>query len=261
MHTAAPMYLTSPLLAHVPHAFTTRVGGCSTGIFSSLNFGNPGDLPALERDPAHNIEHNQQRMLDALGCSDRSWLRVHQIHGCDIHDASLHPTLPAREQADAIISDDARRVLSVRVADCAPVLLATVNGALVAAVHAGWRGMAQCIVQQTILAMRQRSQSPIVAAIGPCIGPNHFEVGPEVCTAAYGSVRSPKAIEHCVRPSRQSGRFLLDLSGVLVQQLAESGVENIHPLQRCTVSEPELFFSHRGQHGKTGRMAGLIGAN
>jgi polyphenol oxidase len=259
MTNPTPIYLTSPLLKHVPHAFTTRQGGYSSGMFSSLNFGNPGDLPPDQRDPADTIVRNQQLMLDALNCPQRTFTRVHQVHGCAITDVCKAPAASPIEHADALISDDPSRILSIRIADCAPILLATIDGKLVAAVHAGWRGMAQRICQLTVQAMQARSTQPIVAAIGPCIGPGAFEVGPEVIEATRAAVNDPAALVSCVQSSHNPGRFLLDLPGVLTQQLRESGVEQIDALRRCTVSESELFFSHRGHHGKTGRMAGLIG--
>jgi polyphenol oxidase len=244
--------LTSRLLSEIPHAFSTRVGGISEGFFRSLNLGNPSDLPLDQRDPPSNIRENFRRILAAMGCEGRMPTEVHQVHGCAVHDASAPGTPDPK--ADAVFSDDPGRVLAIRVADCTPVLLATADGRHVAAVHAGWRGVISGVLPATVAALRTRSSTPLLAAIGPCIGPEHFEVGPEV-VAEFDRVFPERGV---VARRMENGKGYVDLKGALAIQLGVCGVADVEVLPHCTYADPELFYSHRRDRGLTGRAAGLI---
>ncbi len=248
----------------VPHAFTTRLGGHSQGIFSSLNFGNPGDLPENQRDPILTIRLNQAATLTSLGINaaskSRQLVEVHQVHGSCVHNvrpgAPAHPT-PHDTKADALVTNDPSRIIAVRIADCAPILLASSDGTIVAAVHAGWRGVISGVLPAAIAAMRQIGASQIAAAIGPCIGPDQFQVGPEVVTEFR---RAFPAAPHLTRPHPAApGKFLVDLKSALAEQLRQASITSVHIMPHCTVSEPDLFFSHRRDSGRTGRMMALIG--
>lgn len=259
----SPVLLTSPLLAScgIPHAFTTRQGGFSTGLFDSLNFGNPSDLAAERRDPASRIALNKEAALLATGMAGREFVEVHQVHGDTVHVVRAGSTThagPETTKADAIVSDDAGRAVAVRVADCTPVLIATADGRMVAAVHAGWRGVVSGVACRTVEAMMRLGASPeeLVAAIGPCISEPEFEIGPEVVEAfraAFGA-----ATPHARDVAGGKGRA--DLQGALRTSLEGRGVRRIDTIARCTVRNPSLFFSHRRDHGATGRMAAFIGA-
>lgn len=259
-----PHLLTSPRLTDlgVPHAFTTRVGGVSTGPFASLNFGNPGELPPkVARDPAANIAENVRRVLVELGAEHRQLVQVHQVHGRATHvhaAASSNPwerTLAGADpKADAIVTNDAACLVAVRVADCCPVLLASRDGSVVAAVHAGWRGVIAGVVESALSHMRALGARDVVAAIGPCISVDHFEIGPEV-SAEFRRVFGADA-PLCVGPR---GRDHADLKSALALQLVALDVTSIDVLPRCTVADPALFFSHRRDQGLTGRMIGVIG--
>lgn len=255
-----PSLLVSGVLMRigVPHAFTTRNGGVSSGLFASLNFGNPGDLPAAERDPLVNIAENFQRVTGQIGTGGRELVQVHQVHGAAVHvvragraaHEGAHDT-----KADAVVTNDAARVVAIRVADCAPVLIASADGRVVSAVHAGWRGVIAGVAQRTVEVMRTEfGVSHLVAAIGPCIGFDAFEVGPEVLVA----FRRVFGAGTRVCRDEVGGKGRVDLKGALAEQLRGSGVEEIEVLPQCTVSIPEMFFSHRRDHGRTGRMAALI---
>ncbi|MCW5769869.1 MAG: peptidoglycan editing factor PgeF [Phycisphaeraceae bacterium] len=269
-----PLLLHSEALAAlgVPHAFSTRIGGYSVGPFSSLNFGNPGDLEPDRRDPPSNIAANTRLVLDALAASNREVVQVHQVHGPEVrivrtggptHDPEWNGN---DTKADAIVTDDPTRILAIRIADCAPVLLSTIDGRIVAAVHAGWRGVIAGVAPRAVHAMRSLTSNPtteVIAAIGPCIGFHAFEVGPEVAaefTRAFGD-----ATPH-VRPREtHPGKFLVDLKGALCEQLNRAGVPIVDLLPHCTATSTDpatgtpLFFSHRRDHGLTGRMVGMIG--
>lgn len=260
----APVLLKSRLLegVGVPHAFSTRVGGVSAAPMDSLNFGNPGTRPAHLRDPATNIRTNIARTLEALGIGTRELVEVWQVHGADVHvvtQGAAHAG-PSDTKADAVVCVDAGRAVGVRIADCAPVLVSSGNGRVVAAVHAGWRGVIAGVLPYTIEQMRSLGAGTCVAAIGPCIGARAFEVGEEVARefrSAFGAA-SGVVIEPGVMGNAKPH---VDLRRVLQIQLAHAGVsiDRIEQVPGCTVSEPERFFSHRRDGDDSGRLMALIG--
>jgi len=243
-------YYTSSLLP-VRHAFSTRIGGCSGGPFASLNLGNPNGQAV--QDDYQNVWNNYRLLHSAIGVDDPTPLRVHQVHGNAVVEVGDDQAFDCGVKADAIVSRDRRRVVSVRVADCVPVLLATVDGQTVAAVHAGWRGVIAGVVPAAVA--RMGDVRNIRAAIGPCIGFDAFEVGSEVL-AEFTRVFGPAApIRHGA-----GGKGYVDLRAAVRRQLLQAGMaeENIDTTDRCTVRDAEEFFSHRRENGLTGRMAAVI---
>jgi YfiH family protein len=257
MNTPAP--IRSNVLDRVPHAFSTRVGGVSGGMFASLNFGNPGDLPAELRDPPANIAENFARLTRAMGpaAQGRTIRQVHQVHGDAVVVIRPGQPWPERDpQADAMVSDDPGVLLAVRVADCAPILLASADGRVVGAVHAGWRGTIAGVLTRAIDAMRSLGAKDLAAAIGPCIGPGAFEVGPEVAEQ-FARHFGPGLAD---RPHPASaGKALVDLPAALAAQLRQAGVARIDADAPCTFADAGRFFSHRRDAGRTGRLVGVIG--
>jgi len=249
--------------ARVPHAFSTRRAGHSAAPFDSLNFGNPSELPADQRDPASNIRRNFDlvaRAIDPKRGSARKVVEVHQIHSGEVHvvrEGSPLPEGPA-PRADAIVTDDPWRLVAVRVADCAPVLLASRDGRVVGTVHAGWRGVIAGVAPAAVSAMRALGARDIIAAVGPCIGADSFEVGADVAelfthTFGKGSGLASPA------PERGAGKCLVDLKLGLRMQLESCGINEIDVLPHCTVRGADHFFSHRRDRAVTGRMIGIIG--
>lgn len=254
----------------VPHGFTTRRGGVSAGVFQSLNFGNPMELTGTQRDPARNIAENFRRACEAIGAPGREVVQVYQVHGGDVQvfraggasrDTGAGPGGETIDyKADALVTDDAARVLAVRVADCAPVLLATDDGRIVAAVHAGWRGVVANAAGAAVAAMRRLGAGDIAGAIGPCIAAEAFEVGPEVVSAMRAALGENAAVrEHADAGARAAGKAMVDLKQSLRRQLAAQGVRDVDVLPGCTFAQREDYFSHRRDRGLTGRMAALIG--
>ena len=252
----------SPLLrgAGVPHAFSTRLGGLSKPPFDSMNLGNPNGCEI--QDDYANIWANYDRLLAAVGCAGRELLRVHQVHGPSVARVRAGEPFDVSTKADALAGDDPRRVLSVRVADCVPVLLATEDGRSVAAVHAGWRGVIAGVVPAAVDELRRiHSESAeeggarLLAAVGPGIGFDAFEVGPEVLDE-FRRVFGPEA------PVRKKGdgKGRVDLREAIQRQLRKAGVEEnaIDVTDRCTFRDAGEFFSHRREKGVTGRMAAVI---
>lgn len=247
----------SPLLRSVgvPHAFSTRRGGVSAGVFASLNLGNPSGC--ADQDTKQNLERNYGLVLSAAGFGDRQLCRVHQVHGNEVFVAGRGMAHDPDARADSVVTDDSSRVVSVRVADCVPVLIASVDGAVVAAVHAGWKGVATEATRGAVTAMRRFAPTAeLVAAIGPGIGMEAFEVGPEVVHAMEAAFTG--GLGDCVRNGR-GDRQHLDLKRLLARQLRELGIERVDHTDRCTVADPGDFFSHRRDNGVTGRMAAFVG--
>ena len=256
----------SPLLrnAGVPHAFSTRLGGISRPPFDSMNLGNPNGCDV--QDDYANVWANYGRIQSAAGCGGRELCRVHQVHGPLVARARVGQPFDASTRADAIVGDDPARVLSVRVADCVPVLLATGDGRAVAAVHAGWRGVIAGVVPAAVrelLALPRGPRDgaegsdgpPLLAAVGPCIGGEAFEVGPEVLSEfrrAFGA-DAPVA-------DREDGKGRVDLRQAVRLQLRAAGIgdDRIDATDRCTWRDADEFFSHRRDNGVTGRMAAII---
>jgi len=240
----------SPILESigVPHAFSTRIGGVSKPPFDSLNLGNPSDSPI--KDDWANIYENYARLQAAIGCADRQRCWVHQIHGGEV--IRCDDSFESGRKADAMTTNDPSRLLSVRVADCVPVLLASDDGSTVAAVHAGWRGV---LAGAAVNALAQMECPParVIAAIGPCIGFESFEVGDDVLSTFEKSFGADAPIR---RVSETMGRA--DLPRAIAIQLHQRGVDQIDTTGLCTFAHASEFFSHRRDKGATGRMAALI---
>lgn len=246
------VFYESPLLraAGAPHAFSTRIGGSSPPPFDSLNLGNPSGCDVQDDYP--RIYDNYRLLQHAIDVEDRQRCWVHQVHGGEVAVIARGSAFESGAKADAMVSDDPARVLSVRVADCVPVLLSSVDGTRVAAVHAGWRGVIAGIVPRALALMGNASA---VAAIGPCIGFAHFEVGPEVLEQFERAFNAQAPLRR-----RDDGKGLVDLREAIRRQLLAAGLppERIDTTDRCTYRDADEFFSHRRDKGITGRMAALI---
>lgn len=246
----------SPLLrqAGVSHAFSTRIGGVSSAPFDTLNFGNPNGQAT--QDSQSNIDQNYRALLDAMDLPGREICRVHQVHGNCVALTPSHGAFDVHAKADAIVGDDPHRVLTVRVADCVPLLLAIEDGSRVAAIHAGWRGLIAGVALEALSLLLQGTRhaaESVIAAIGPSIGFDAFEVGPEVLdefTATFGS-RAPLR-------RRSDGKGHVDLKRALRIQLEEAGLQYIDTTDQCTATNRNDFFSHRRDSGITGRMIAAI---
>ena len=158
-------------------------------------------------------------------------------------------------EGDGAFSRRPGHICAVLVADCLPVLLCDRAGTVVTVIHAGWRGMSEGIIERTISAIGTLS-SPLMAWLGPAIGPDHFEVGEEVRTAFIERDENI-ALAFISRGRDNHGKWLADLFLLARQRLTDAGVAEIYGGGECTFSDPSRFFSYR-REGKTGRMAGLI---
>lgn len=225
---------------------TTRLGGASAGRYASLNLGgHVGDDPAC-------VARNRALLREYL-CLPAEPLWLRQVHGCDVitAGAQLSPC-GAGGEADAAVASEPGAVCAVLTADCLPLLLCDRAGTRVAAVHAGWRGLASGVIEA---AVRRLGIAPenLLVWLGPAIGPDAFEVGDEV-RAAF--VAWDGAAAGAFRRS-QAGRWWADLYGLARQRLQALGVDQAWGGGFCTKSDERRFFSYR-RDGITGRMASLI---
>ena len=230
-----------PAPANVRALITTRVGGVSTAPYASFNLGDHvGD------DPQH-VAQNRANLTARLPAQP-AWLT--QVHGTTVLDAAAVSGAP---QADASVARQPGVVSVVMTADCLPVLLCDRTGTVVAAAHAGWRGLLDGVLECTVEAMAKPG-AELLAYLGPAIGPTAFEVGDEVRQAFVA--HDAYAAEAFV-PSAHAGKWLADLYLLARQRLQGVGVDAVYGGDDCTYSHAERFFSYR-RDGITGRMASLI---
>jgi polyphenol oxidase len=232
-----------PAPPNVGAAMTTRAGGVSQQSYHSLNLGANGD------DPAH-VAENRRRLRAALDLpGEPVWLR--QVHGVQVVDAARVKAGDAPE-ADASFTTEPGVVCAVQAADCLPVLLCDDAGTVVAAAHAGWRGLCAGVLEATVRALPARPDA-LMAWLGAAIGPQSFEVGAEVRDAF---VAVDPAAAAAFAPGRAEGKFMADLYALARQRLAAAGVLRVSGGGLDTLREPGRFFSYR-RDGRCGRMAAL----
>lgn len=255
-----------PAPGHVHAVFTTRAGGVSLPPYDSFNLGRPSG------DDAAAVDANRRRLAEALGHRPEF---LQQVHGTAsvVLPRSGSLAQAGMLEADACTSVTPGVVCAVRVADCLPVLFTDRAGRAVAAAHAGWRGLAHGVLEQTVGQLRGLLGAPpepgakadrapdLLAWLGPCIGPEAFEVGGEVRAAFLA--HDPKAADCFV--ARGATKWLADLPGLARLRLQAQGIRNIHGNDGsppwCTVGNPLRFFSHRRDSlalGGSGRMAACV---
>ena len=231
-----------PVPASVRAASTTRRGGVSNSPHDSLNLGYHPE------DDVDKVTENRRRLARALDLPQEPvWLK--QVHGRNVVDATQ---ISASAEADASFARHAGVVCVVMTADCLPVLLCNRAGTCVAAVHAGWRGLANGVIGATVEHM-ECAPEDLIAWLGPAIGADVFEVGEEVYTA-FLALDEGNAV--CFRPSPR-GRWLANIYELARRQLRALGITMLFGGGWCTLTESEKFFSYR-RDGSSGRMASLI---
>jgi len=251
------VYYASPLLEArgIPHAFSTRLGGISPPPFDSMNLGNPNGCAV--QDLTDRITENYRLLMQAAGCEHLPRFYLHQIHG-DVVAVVERSDFSNSTKGDALVTCRPGNVLSVRVADCCPVLLAMPDGHAVAAIHAGWRGAVGGVIHAAIsklIEIADVTTSSLIPAVGPCIGFDAFEVGPEVLAEFEKVFGQPAPVRR-----DSNGKGHVDLAAACRLQLIRSGVDpaQIDTTDRCTYRDGDEFFSHRRDHGVTGRMCAII---
>ena len=231
-----------PLSGNLRAVQSTRMGGVSLGPFQSLNLAtHTGDSPAA-------VQENRARLAEALGLA-RPLVWPRQVHGAGVAAAD---SLTSDTEADAVVGFGPGVVCSVQTADCLPVLFASLDGTSFAAAHAGWRGLAAGVLEATIHSMRQ-PRAAITAWIGPAIGPQAFEVGPEVREVFLRDDPGAGPAFHAGRGDRWNA----DLYALARRRLARAGLVQVYGGEYCSFSDPSRFFSYR-RDGVCGRMASVI---
>jgi YfiH family protein len=233
--------LQSPVLsalAGIRHAFFTRDGGVSRGIYASLNAG-----VGSQDDPKH-VAENRARMAAVLGVMPDRLLTTYQIHSPDVVVAEKPWAVAERPKADALVTAVPGLALGVGTADCCPILFADPQARVIGAAHAGWRGAFTGVVEATIEAMERcgAARERIVAAIGPTIRQANYEVGPEFVTRFR---RADEANERFFVPSGKPGHARFDLTGYVAARLTRAGIRTIDDGGDCTYAAPDRFFSYR----------------
>ncbi len=244
-----------PTTAGIRAGVSTRaLPGRSNGPYAQGNIGaHVGDDPGA-------VAHNRALLRAMLNLpSEPVWLN--QVHGIGVHQVTDSVSAPI--EADAAVTRCPGVVLAVQTADCLPILLANRSGTEIAAIHAGWRGLAAGVIEATLAGMTSRAHE-LRAWIGPAIGPNAFEVGDEVREAMVSghSTEASLGFERCFRPQvgrsgPVPGKWLCDRPRLALLRLQAMGVDTVVPSGLCSFTDHDRFFSHRRDR-VSGRMVSLI---
>lgn len=245
----------SLLAEPVTQAVFTRQGGVSPAPWNTLNLGS------TVGDDLHHVVQNRERALLAVGRDSQSVYDVWQVHSATVSRGEKpRPAHVEHQLADAIITDRPAVTLMMRFADCTPILLVDPVGKSVGLVHAGWQGTVKNVVGAAVEAMvsayRAKPEN-MLAAIGPSIGPDHYEIGLDVISQvenAFGS-DAPSLLPQF------NNRTHFDLWSANHLLLERSGVRRVEVAGICTACNLEDWFSHRAEKGRTGRFGALIALN
>jgi YfiH family protein len=235
------MYVHASSLSALPgiqHAFFTREGGVSQGIYASLN----GGLGS--QDAPENVRENRARMAAAVGAAPDHFVSAFQIHSPDVIVAETPWTRETAPRADAIVTRVPGLAIGASTADCGPILLADPQARVIGAAHAGWKGALVGVIEATLEAMEKlgAARGRVAAALGPLIRQPNYEVGPEF-VARFTEADPANAV--FFKPSGRDGHALFDLGGYIVRRLTRAGVGQVEDLGLCTYADPQRFFSYR----------------
>ena len=225
-------------LAPVRHAFFTRSGGVSQGVYASLNGGvGSDDRPAA-------VTENRARMAAALGVAPDRLLTPYQIHSPDVAMVASPWTEETRPRADALVTRTPGLAIGISTADCGPLLFADSQAGVVGAAHAGWRGAFGGVIEATLDAMESlgADRRHITVALGPTIGQANYEVGPEF---VQRFLEADAANARFFAPSDRAGHAMFDLPSYIAARVQAAGAGPFEDLGLCTYAEPERFYSYR----------------
>jgi polyphenol oxidase len=253
-----PTPVTASALSGLPgvaHAFFTREGGVSQGIYASLNGGRGSS------DEPMAIAENRRRMACWLGVEQGQLATPHQIHSNQVMVAQEPWPLGEAPHADAVVTNIPGLAVGIATADCGPILFADPGAGVVAAAHAGWKGAIGGVLEATVDAMEKLGarRGSMVAVLGPCIRQPSYEVGPEF----VARFRAADLLnDRFFIPSTNGGHAMFDLAGYIVQQLKASGVATVEDTGHDTYADEERFFSYRRSTHKAepdyGRLVAAI---
>ena len=225
-------------LARIRHAFFTRGGGVSDGVYASLNGGIGSN------DAPDKVAENRARMAATLGVTPDRFLTPYQIHSPDVVVADGSWTQETRPRADAVVTREPKLAIGVSTADCGPLLFADAEAGVVGAAHAGWRGAFTGVIEATLAAMEKlgASRDRVVVALGPTIRQPNYEVGPEFLERFRAADIDN---ERFFAPSPREGHAMFDLTGYIADRVNRAGVAQFEDLGHCTYADPAQFYSYR----------------
>ena len=242
--------------ANVKSMVTTRGGGFSRGAYSEFNLATHvgDDFEAVMRN---------RNLLGQYLPSSPIWLN--QVHGVSVFNAVDVTISEVPPNADAVVTNKPNQVLSIMTADCLPILFAHKSGVVIGAAHAGWRGLCNGVIENTVSEMIKvlnqmeirNNPADILVWLGPSIGQNDFEVGREVFDSFMNVAKDPNRVNSCFRPQATSGKYLADLHKLAKIRLSELEIANISETSDCCFKQKENYFSFR-RDKVTGRFASLI---
>lgn len=234
MHVTAP---SMTALDGIRHAFFTRQGGVSEGIYASLNGGQ-----GSSDDPA-KVRENRARMTAWLGLPAERLVSVHQVHSPNVVPVE-GPWTAERPRADAMVTKTPGLALGVLTADCGPILFADPQARVIGAAHAGWQGAFTGVIGAVAAGMEELGarRERIIAVLGPTISRAAYEVGPEFVARFLDA---DAAHQRFFAPSARAGHAMFDLPAFIAFKAAEAGIGSFQDLALCTYAEPARFFSYR----------------
>lgn len=250
-------FLTTELekIKWVRHGFFTRLGGASGGLYNSLNcaFGS--------KDDAEKVAMNRAKVAETLDLEPDKIVTLKQVHGNKVLQVTEAWPRDKPPEADALVTDQRGIGLGILTADCAPVLFADREAKVVGAAHAGWKGALAGVMEETVKAMCTlgAARENISAAIGPCIGPQSYEVSEDFITPFLAQ---DAANEGFFKPGARAGHLLFDLPGYVAKRLADAGVTTVLDLKQDTLANESAYFSYRRttqrQEADYGRQISVI---
>lgn len=220
----------------VAHGFFSREGGVSTGIYAGLNCG------LGSRDERDAVEENRRRVAAHFGGRAEQLCSLYQVHSPTV--INVHEPTNATHRADAMVTTTPGLILSILTADCAPVLFADVVAGVIGAAHAGWKGAVGGVIENTVQAMLRMGarRERIVASIGPCIGQQSYEVGPEFIEQV---TRGDPTNRQFFKPNTRRGHAQFNLGGYVLKQCRSAGLQDVTSVAMDTCADETLFFSYR----------------
>ena len=233
-------FLTTDLekIKYLRHGFFTRLGGASGGVFSGMN------CAFSSGDDIEHINMNREKVAEAMGVTPENLLTLKQIHSAKVVTVAEPWTYPTAPQADALVTNQKGIAIGVLTADCAPILFADKKERVIGAAHAGWKGAVGGVIEATIAAMEKlgANRSNIVAAIGPCIGPQSYEVGADFDKPFLEQDASNALF---FRPAAKEGHLVFDLPAYTAHRIRLAGIETVHDTQQDTLPNETAFYSYR----------------